>query len=201
MGDNIGTGFCSYFQACEQKLSKQFHYDFGLRNHLSLSRMAGKRLRENNDWSNEKQSMANLIAEIQNLRLTAEDREISNGLLVEHLCEVTAQKQMSIGEKVAFMASVRHGVAVMVGSQSVENLRTEIDAVMNATSTHIPYALTDEAFSVTNGNVVQAMRQSVKETGNFNIYFSGEQKVQPCHYFENLNTVLDDNRVLVMEET
>lgn len=201
--DTIGAGFSEYFQACEQKLSKQRHYDFGLRNHKSLCGLIGRRLRQSNDWSNEKQSMANFIAEIQNLRLLSDDKPISTELLKEHLCEAAAEKEMTLGQKVAFMASVRHGVAILgnnFNAEEVQKLQKEIDEAMNATSMNVPYATTSEAFNPVDGNVVMAFKQSANETGNFNMYFSGEQKVQPCQYFENLNTVLDDNKLLCTTE-
>merc|ERR1712110_942623 len=174
--------------------------DFGLRHYRVFAKGIGKLMREKNDWSNVKKNCAIFVARIFMAKLVEADRQILLELIKEFLCEIPAPTKLSVVEEVEFSLNTRHGCAVLgkYDAEKVEAIQKELDQKCNAKSTSVTLGSLDNDFGI-NGTVVKAFREAVAATGRFHIYISGDFVVEPTHWMENMNTVLDDNKCLCLE--
>jgi len=198
--DEIGPDFVKFFTGCEDKMSKQTHYDFGLRNYRVVAKSIGKLMREKNDWSDTKKNCANFVARILMSKLVEADRPILLELIKEFLCDIQAPTKLSVIEDLEFNLNTRHGCAVLgnYNAEKVQAMQKELDQKCNAKSASVTLGSLDNDFGV-NGTVIKAFREAVAATGRFHIYISGDFVVEPAHWMENMNTVLDDNKCLCLE--
>jgi len=87
----------------------------------------------------------------------------------------------------------RHGVAA-VGKHSVEKVQKELDQKCNASSTVVQVTNREEMYGV-NGTFTNALRAANAVTGRYHIYVDGNSSDYNAGWMEDLNTVLDDNKV------
>lgn len=235
---NLAKKFFICYQLCEQQLSKQKHYDFGLRNILSVLRTAGATKRENLEESEEvllyrtlrDMNLSKLIAQDVPLFLSmladlfpsvespakkefpalmAElSREVSNEGLIMHPSWVT--KVLQLHET----CLVRHGV-MLVGpagsgkSKIIKMLQKALENTLGVSHRSIklnPKALeANELYGRTDsrsGEWVKGIFASIWEKYNNmelpSITWIIEDGPVDTLWIEDLNSVLDDNKLLTL---
>ncbi|KAL7690391.1 putative AAA+ ATPase domain, dynein heavy chain region D6 P-loop domain-containing protein [Plasmopara halstedii] len=238
----LARKFKTLYAVCEGQLSKQRHYDFGLRNILSVLRSAGATKRENLKAS-ETLLLMTTLRDMNLSKLVAVDVPIFLSLLrdifpgVEPAPSSTCDSSSELGKAIqsvlqtaqiwpppaAWSAKVtqlyetqlvRHGIALVgpAGAGKSEILRTVLTSLSSATS--IPHrqvrlnpkaVRAEELFGETDrltGEWVDGVFAAI--WAKFNDRTRRDVSWLVCDgpvdavWIENLNTVLDDNKLLTL---
>ena len=240
--DTLSEKFFHLYKLCEQQLSKQQHYDFGLRNILSVLRSSGTRLRRAMEASRkegkefEEHLFMRTLLDMNMSKLVFEDVKLFLDLLqdifpgkhpdIEADAQLTRQVTTA-WEEVGFvfhpklfdksfqlheLLKVRHGI--MVVGPSLCGKTSILEALQKATSedgskTSIirmyPKAITaQEMFGQldsTTGEWADGVFSHIwKKTVSIksgNIWITCDGPIDAL-WVENLNTVLDDNKLLTL---
>ena len=245
-----GSGFKEYpelakkfkvlYGLCEEQLSKQKHYDFGLRNILSVLRTAGNILRDCTDGSSEEQLMMRTLRDMNLSKLVAEDVSLFNDLMKDIFPKVNHDAKKPTGDilkriiektksqnlicydpwilKVIQLyetSLVRHGFMLVgpscTGKSSIVNVLTEVLSSGPDNKKYVVQKLNPKAFTSqemygvknfagewTPGIFSEMWRKANdKRPGKPNTWILCDGPVDAI-WIENLNTVLDDNKVLTL---
>ena len=208
--DEIGMATANFVSGCKEKMSKQSHYDFGLRFVISLFRGLGLHLRKTKEWDNVKKALPNWAAEFLFGSCVAEDAPVLLDLLKENFGECQDPK-ICLVDNLVNRLNLRHGCAVRgdYTAEEVTALRKEVDQKCNAKSCGVNWLEVDALIGKKDGNGVwvdgtftKALRESIKTNDRFHIYVTGNmpEKIQfMAELFEQFNQVLDDNKCLMQE--
>lgn len=80
--DTLDKKFTILYRLCEEQLSKQRHYDFGLRNILSVLRFAGTVLRENaGNNKTEEYLLASTLTQMNMSKFVMQDKQLFTELI------------------------------------------------------------------------------------------------------------------------
>ena len=234
----LGKKFCVLYALCEQQLSKQRHYDFGLRNILSVLRTSGSVKRSEPPDADEEMLFMRTVRDMNLSKLVADDVPLFLALLKDLFPKTAdppkkvygdiegASNKIIKAKKLTPCATwclkiiqlyetslVRHGF-MLVGPTACG--KTEIQQTLTTSLTDLgsphrtaimnPKAITDSQ--------MYGVKDPVSEEWTPGVFASIWQKYNnralkyttwiicdgpvDAIWIENLNTVLDDNKILTL---
>lgn len=89
--DGLDRKFTVLYRLCEEQLSKQRHYDFGLRNILSVLRFAGRVLREEGEGKTEELLLARTLTDMNMSKFVFADKSLFSELIIDIFPAVAAK--------------------------------------------------------------------------------------------------------------
>ncbi|KAH9599603.1 Dynein heavy chain [Trypanosoma melophagium] len=235
LDDLLSKKFFTLYKLCEEQLSKQRHYDFGLRNILSVLRTAGAVLRRN-PGKDEEDLFMRTLRDMNFSKLVFEDIELFDSLLRDmfpgrqfvkgthpeiegELAKVIQEKGLQQWtpwvHKVLQLYEtklVRHGIMVvgpaMCGKTQCYEVMTE--SLSRTTVPHQQLRMNPKAITAPqmfgridvsgdwhDGVFSSLWRTAVRNAKKRNIWIICDGPVDAI-WIENLNTVLDDNKLLTL---
>ena len=236
----LSIKFDILYKLCEQQLSKQRHYDFGLRNILSVLRTAGNSKRVDGHRYSEELIVARTLRDMNLSKFVAQDIPLFSSLIKDifpkqtsipntsYKAESEAIKKhlqtMNLVEKDTFFLkciqlfetnNVRHGFMLVgaagCGKTTIINTLTEslssIPGRMPIKITKMnPKAITGgEMYGVMNvisqewvPGVYSEIWKRCNDRKNKHISWINCDGPVDAIWIENLNTVLDDNKILTL---
>ena len=241
--DTLDKKFTILYRLCEEQLSKQRHYDFGLRNILSVLRFAGTVLRETalaGLSKTEEYLLASTLTQMNMSKFVMQDKSLFTELIgdifpnvsndIKRSIHVEEEKQINLVLKEQCLqntpdfllkiiqlyetSTVRHGFMVVgtagCGKTTIFNVLTEALSNVPDNGKCIitkmnPKAITgQEMFGVMNGvgewepGVFSEIWKAKNAKSNKqNNWICCDGPVDAI-WIENLNTVLDDNKILTL---
>jgi dynein heavy chain, axonemal len=236
--DPLSKKFNVLYKLCEEQLSKQRHYDFGLRNILSVLRTAGNVKRSEKADADEEMLIARTLRDMNLSKFVAQDQPLFESLIRDIFPRQTnipkkVYKEIEGAVKTLLKANnlvdrpqwfikiiqlyetslVRHGFMTVgpvgCGKTTINNILTEAltsIGLQHKITRMNPKAITgQEMYGVMNtvtGEWVPGVYSQIWKKCNDrkNKYTSWIQCDGPVDaiWVENLNTVLDDNRILTL---
>lgn len=235
---DLAKKFRTLYKLCEEQLSKQKHYDFGLRNILSVLRTAGKTKRDNPD-AEEDMLLMRTLRDMNLSKLVAQDTPLFLSLLKDlfptvgnpegrEFPELTAaHNEVLVKERLVAHPQwvnkvkqlyettlVRHGIMLVgpAGTGKTRIMTTLLKAlakttgIAHKTTRMNPKAIrAEEMFGETDkvsGEWVVGVFGAMWDKFNkrdlaYNTWMCCDGPVDSI-WIENLNTVLDDNRILTL---
>tara|TARA_B100000795_G_C22806619_1_gene445355 strand:- start:150 stop:14669 length:14520 start_codon:yes stop_codon:yes gene_type:complete len=234
----LSRKFTVLYKLCEEQLSKQRHYDFGLRNILSVLRTAGQTKRENVD-ADEAKLLYQTLRDMNLSKLVASDVPLFLSLLGDLFPSIQAPKPKRYGavedaikevvtasglihhptwvKKVVQLyetINVRHGIMVIgpTGGGKTQCMNVlhkalaKVTGVAHRLAKMNPKAIlasqmygeVDQLSDEWTTGVFAAMWTKYNQRSNaFNTWIVCDGPVDAI-WIEDLNTVLDDNRILTL---
>ena len=242
---DLSKKFKILYTLCEEQLSKQKHYEFGLRNILSVLRHMGKLLREIKGEPNEELLMVKTLRDMNLAKLVLDDVPLFNDLMKDifpkiikpgkdnyGIVETKINEKINSNKLTAYppwilkiiqifqTSEVRHGY-MLVGptvSGKTSCLNTLLEALSDipdersglmqkfvvqrinpkALTTAEMYGVKNFAGEWTPGIFSEIWRKANEKKPNKPIYWIVCDGPVDTMWIENLNTVLDDNKVLTL---
>ncbi|KJP89460.1 hypothetical protein AK88_00903 [Plasmodium fragile] len=237
--DNLSNKFKSLYGLCEEQLSKQKHYDFGLRNILSVLRTAGDTKRAAGANENDEEMLLMRTLRDMNLSKLIYDDVLlflsllndvfpkfhnitkkSYQLIEENVHQIINKKKLCAKSKWILKilqlyetSLVRHGFMLvgntLTGKTEILNILTSaLSNIGNVTKiiTLNPKAITSEHMYGVKDNLSEEWTPGIfaniweKYNNNnlkYNTWIVCDGPVDAI-WIENLNTVLDDNKILTL---
>ncbi|KAG2382014.1 hypothetical protein C9374_005806 [Naegleria lovaniensis] len=235
--DILSKKFDVLYRLCEQQLSKQPHYDFGLRNILSVLRTAGETKRSNPEKS-EPFLLMRTLRDMNTSKLVAEDVPLFNSLVEDLFPGINPEKrrfpelekQLEVQIKQAGFENhtpwvekviqlyetclVRHGIMVVgaasSGKSACYSVLLKTLSVLNPEKPYKQLRMNPKAITAnqmfgkldvianewTDGIFSDLWKQANKQKKQ-HIWINCDGPVDAI-WIENLNTVLDDNKLLTL---
>jgi len=233
----LSKKFTILYALCEEQLSKQRHYDFGLRNILSVLRSAGNILRSE-PGASEEMVLMRTLRDMNLSKLVYEDIPLFNALLKDIFPKQEEPKKKTYpemekkikekleGEKLIQYppwvlkiiqlyetSLVRHGYMLIgtvgTGKTCISNILCE--CLSDIQHKHVQNRLNPKAFTSqemygvknmtgewTTGIFAEIWRKANEKKANKPINWIVCDGPVDAIWIENLNTVLDDNKVLTL---
>lgn len=226
------------YKLCEEQLSKQRHYDFGLRNILSVLRTAGNSKRSEKEGTSEEMIMARTLRDMNMSKFVSQDSPLFIQLLKDIFPLQTnipkkeyrdvekgvrkLMKENNLVDKQEWFIKiiqlyetslVRHGFMVVgtVGSGKTTIMNTLTEALTEGGQMHRltrmnPKAITGpQMYGVMNnvtgewisGVFSEIWKRSNSKSNKHISWIVCDGPVDAI-WIENLNTVLDDNKILTL---
>ncbi|CAE8603461.1 unnamed protein product [Polarella glacialis] len=237
--DLLGKKFCVLYALCEQQLSKQRHYDFGLRNILSVLRTSGGVKRSEPPDTDEEMLFMRTVRDMNLSKLVADDVPLFLALLKDIFPKVAdppkqVYKMVEDGSAVLIKQNflvnwetwmlkiiqlyetslVRHGFMLvgptLCGKTEIRGILTECLTNFGGQQTRMqvmnPKAITDSQMygfkdpiseEWTPGVFASIWQRFNNRALKYTTWIVCDGPVDAI-WIENLNTVLDDNKILTL---
>jgi dynein heavy chain len=234
----LARKFAVLYALCEQQLSKQKHYDFGLRNILSVLRSAGE-IKRNRLQDPEEALLMSTLRDMNLSKLVAQDVPLFLSLIGDLFPNLTMSKGRDYNELKAALANVveteklimhnmwqvkvvqlyettlvRHGI-MMVGpagsgksriTNSLQDALSQTTGIVHKRIRMNPKAIrAEEMFGETDkmsgewlDGIFAAMWAKFNDRNRKDIQWIICDGPVDALWIENLNTVLDDNKILTL---
>ena len=236
----LSKKFNVLYKLCEEQLSKQRHYDFGLRNILSVLRTAGNQKRGEPSGADEEMIMARTLRDMNLSKLVAQDQPLFVSLIadifpkqlvipkkvykdIEGAVRILL-KQNNLVERPEWFIKiiqlyetslVRHGFMVVgpVGSGKTTIMNTLTDALSSPSigqqhkiTRMNPKSVTGQQMYGVMNNITgewipgvfsQIWKKCNDRKNKYSSWIVCDGPVDAI-WIENLNTVLDDNKILTL---
>jgi len=205
---NLARNFDQWRAQCLVKLSKQMHYDWGMRFMKRTVNSVGIRLRAPGNTTPEMQILANYLHESLQNYLIDNDFTEAMGLMQQYIGKADAytlekSKGMGLKERVSAQLGVeqRWGVSVLgnVDAETWKGVQTYAAEKSGHKAFTIEAGPVESSFGA-DGSVIKVVREAIACGQKCAIYISGDHSAKP-EYIENFNTVTDGNRCMVLGET
>jgi dynein heavy chain len=236
--DILGKKFCILYALCEQQLSKQRHYDFGLRNILSVLRTSGTVKRSEPPDADEEMLFMRTVRDMNLSKLVADDVPLFLALLKDLFPKVTdppnvVYEAIEKGSKIIISREkliqwdswflkviqlyetslVRHGFMLVGPTLSG---KTEIELVLTQCMTEDghPHKIARLNPKAITNSQMYGVKDPISEEWTPGVFASIWQRFNNRNlkyttwiicdgpvdaiWIENLNTVLDDNKILTL---
>jgi dynein heavy chain len=236
--DILGKKFCILYALCEQQLSKMRHYDFGLRNILSVLRTSGAVKRSEPPDADEEMLFMRTVRDMNLSKLVADDVPLFLALLKDLFPKVVdppnvVYENIEKGSKAILKRTklinwdswflkviqlyetslVRHGF-MLVGPTLCG--KTEIETVLTECLTEDghPHRITRMNPKAITNSQMYGVKDPISEESTPGVFASIWQRYNnralkytswilcdgpvDAIWIENLNTVLDDNKILTL---
>jgi len=236
--DLLGKKFCILYALCEQQLSKQRHYDFGLRNILSVLRTSGGVKRSEPPDADEEMLFMRTVRDMNLSKLVADDVPLFLALLKDLFPKVTdppkkVYKNVEDGSRALISKNllvdwdtwmlkviqlyetslVRHGFMLvgptLCGKTEIREILTTClhnDGLAHKQVVMNPKAITDSQMygykdpiseEWTPGVFASIWQRYNNRALKYTTWIVCDGPVDAI-WIENLNTVLDDNKILTL---
>jgi dynein heavy chain len=234
----LARKFAVLYALCEQQLSKQKHYDFGLRNILSVLRSAGE-IKRNRISDPEEALLMSTLRDMNLSKLVAQDVPLFLSLITDLFPALGMPKGQDYSELKAALANVveteklvyhdmwvvkvvqlyettlvRHGI-MMVGpagsgksriTNCLQDSLTQTTGILHKRIRMNPKAIrAEEMFGETDklsgewlDGIFAAMWAKFNDRNRKDIQWIVCDGPVDALWIENLNTVLDDNKILTL---
>ena len=235
----LARKFQTLYSLCEEQLSNQKHYDFGLRNVLSVLRTAGQTLRDSGGAEKEAVLVYRTLRDMNLSKLVAQDVPLFLSLLKDLFPDIPTPEKaeypkvekavLKLVEERGLIAHpswllkvtqlyetirVRHGIMLSGpaggGKSTIQDiLKTALSRVNNCNYkiarlnpksilASQMYGQVDKMSGEWTTGVFAAMwAKSNNRQNKFNTWLTADGPVDTI-WIEDLNTVLDDNRILTL---
>lgn len=234
----LGKKFCILYALCEQQLSKQRHYDFGLRNILSVLRTSGGVKRSEPPETDEEMLFMRTVRDMNLSKLVADDVPLFLALLKDIFPKVTdppkkVYKNVEDGSRALISKNllvdwdswmlkviqlyetslVRHGFMLvgptLCGKTEIREILTTClhnDGLAHKQVVMNPKAITDSQMygykdpiseEWTPGVFASIWQRYNNRALKYTTWIVCDGPVDAI-WIENLNTVLDDNKILTL---
>jgi len=203
--NEVARQMVTLYKDLEISLSKQKHYDFGLRASYSACRGMGVWLGYSKNWDNSMNCASSYHTERLYESCVKEDRETAMKLVQQHL---GPDKRNLVREPVdrclgaLFHARHTAGVLGNVDATTLQGMKDYTSEKWGWKPFEVEWATEGVTFGTSwgingDGTFVKVLREAIKEERAC-IYFSGEGWANFKDWADRLNTVNDDNRVLIL---